>query len=242
MCSLLWEAVARCCNGSCCACYLAPLLPSLLSTSARCSPQQPKLYGMLASLAACLLLVIIVACCACLQEEVLARSQSKQFYQHLLANFQQLKSELASSRPCFLLPRGGSAGSSSSTTIAACSSLLAVTCALDDDLAGADEARQQLQLVHGGPGSTSRHESAPATPAGNGKSSGPGSFNIFNTGGSGSDAGAGKPGLGVFIGGGGAGAAAGTQAAVVLAACPHQVLLPADGPEGEALGRRMLQM
>ncbi|WIA20977.1 hypothetical protein OEZ85_005314 [Tetradesmus obliquus] len=169
-----------------------------------------------------------------IQEEVLARSQSKHFYQHLLTNFQQLKSELASSRPCFLLPRGGSAGSnSSSATIAACSSLLAVTCALDDDLAGADEARQQLQLVHGGPGSTSRHDSAPATPAGNGKSSGPGSFNIFNTGGSGSDAGAGagKPGLGVFIGGVGAGAAAGSQAAVVLAACPHQVLLPADGPE-----------
>jgi hypothetical protein len=166
-----------------------------------------------------------------LQEEVLARSQSKQFYQHLLTNFQQLKSELASSRPCFLLPRGGSTSSGST------SSLLAVTCALDDDLAGADEARQHQQLIHGGVGSTSRNDSstAPATPAGNGKSGGPGSFNIFNSAGgsAGGDAAAGKPGLGVFIGGTGAGVPAGSQAAVVLAACPHQVLLPSDGPEGE---------
>jgi hypothetical protein len=176
----------------------------------------------------------------CLQEEVLARSQSKQFYQHLLTNFQQLKSELASSRPCFLLPRGGSS-SSSTTATASSSSLLAVTCALDDDLAGADEARQQQQLIHGGVGSTSRSDTstAPGTPAGNGKSGGPGSFNIFNSAGgsAGVDAGAGKPGLGVFIGGAGAaGAAGGSQAAVVLAACPHQVLLPADGPEGAAAG------
>jgi hypothetical protein len=215
VCMLSWPLYSASCSS------LAAVQPPPTSTVHHCTSGNSRL-----------------ACCACLQEEVLARSQSKQFYQHLLTNFQQLKSELASSRPCFLLPRGGSAGSSSSTTTtisSGCSSLLAVTCALDDDLAAADEARQQQQLLHGGPGSTSRHDSAPATPAGNGKSSGPGSFNIFNNaGGSGSDAGAGKPGLGVFIGGGGAGAAAGSQAAVVLAACPHQVLLPSDGPEGGA--------
>lgn len=77
-------------------------------------------------------------CCWYLQDEVLARSQSKQFYQHLLSNFQQLKKDLTSSRPCFLLPRGGGANSNTSP--------LAVTCAMDDDLATADEARQHHLL------------------------------------------------------------------------------------------------
>lgn len=161
-----------------------------------------------------------------LQEEVLARSKSKQFYQHLLNNFQQLKSELAASRPCFLLPRGNSSSSS------CC--YLVVTCALDDDLAAAEDARQQQQqLILGGAGSISSRQDAPATPNGNAKAQ-VWSFDIFNnTGSSGSGLtvdSSGKPGLGVCIGGS---AAAGNQAAMVLAACPHQVLLPSDGPEGE---------
>jgi hypothetical protein len=75
-----------------------------------------------------------------MQEEVLARSQNKLFYQHLLANFQQLKSSLESSRPCFLLPRGNT------TT----GSYLAVSCALDDDLAAPEDARTMVCIEQPG--------------------------------------------------------------------------------------------
>lgn len=70
---------------------------------------------------------------------MLARSQNKLFYQHLLANFQQLKSSLESSRPCFLLPRGNTTGS-----------YLAVSCALDDDLAAPEDARTMVCIEQPG--------------------------------------------------------------------------------------------
>lgn len=88
-----------------------------------------------------LVLTFFCVCHLWQQEEVLARSQSKQFYQHLLTNFQQLKQDLTASRPCFLLPRNTANGASSGSIF------WAVTCALDDDLTGPDELRQQQMLT-----------------------------------------------------------------------------------------------
>jgi hypothetical protein len=169
-----------------------------------------------------------------LQEEILARSQSKAFYQHLTTLFQQFKSSLVASRPCFLLPRASNG---------AANGYLAVSCALDDDLAFGDE-QQQAAVGPGAGGGASATAAADAVAAASAAAATPpagarlGSYNIFGGGGSG---GSGKPGLGVFITGSGSGsggsatapaAGAGHTAALVLAAGPHQVLLPPDSPEG----------
>jgi hypothetical protein len=184
-------------------------------------------------------------CCACcaagaLQEEVLARSQSKQFYQHLITLFQQLKTRLVTSRPCFLLPRAG-VSSTSASYGAPTGGLLAVSCALDDDLVCAEELclNQQVSALSMG--------SDPTGPAriSEGGNSTPtagrlGSYNIFNGNSQGQG---GKPGLGVFIAGS---AASGTPVAsqgpaLVVAAGAHQVLLPQDAEEGKDGGATGLQ-
>jgi hypothetical protein len=168
-----------------------------------------------------------------LQEEVLARSQSKQFYQHLIMLFQHLKTRLVTSRPCFLLPRAGINSNTSSYSSAA-GGLLAVSCALDDDLVYADDAcltQQTLALPDsaGPQGRNSEGGNGNAPPGGR-----LGSYNIFgnNQGANGS-----KPGLGVFIAGGSGSSGvpiASQGPALVVAAGPHQVLLPPESTEGEA--------
>lgn len=185
-----------------------------------------------------------------LQEEVLARSQSKQFYQHLITLFQQLKTRFASSRPCFLLPRNAAGGSNSNNSANSNSGgLLAVSCALDDDLAHADEAylaQQTVGLSPGGPDSAAQQnqqqprnsEGGSTTPT----AARLGSYNIFSgNNGSGGIAGSGKPGLGLFIAGGGGSSGSGGMPgaggsygpALVVAAAPHQVLLQTDSLEGK---------
>lgn len=165
----------------------------------------------------------------------MARSQSKQFYQHLITLFQHLKTRLVTSRPCFLLPRAGvnsnSAGYSSSA-----GGLLAVSCALDDDLVHADEVTclgQQTMAVS--LGSDTAGGQARNSEGGNSQATGClGSYNIFS--GNSQGAGGGKPGLGVFIAGGSgsSGVPVGSQSpALVVAAGPHQVLLPLESVEGE---------
>lgn len=168
-----------------------------------------------------------------LQEEVLARSQSKQFYQHLIMLFQHLKTRLVTSRPCFLLPRAGINSNTSSYSSAA-GGLMAVSCALDDDLVYADDAcltQQTLALPDsaGSQGRNSEGGNGNAPPGGR-----LGSYNIFgnNQGANGT-----KPGLGVFIAGGSgsSGVPVASQGpALVVAAGPHQVLLPPGSTEGEA--------
>lgn len=168
-------------------------------------------------------------CCA-VQEEVLARSQSKQFYQHLITLFQQLKTRLVTSRPCFLLPRAGVSSNSASYTSSA-GGLLAVSCALDDDLVHADEVTclgQQTAALSVGSDAAARCSEG-------GNSQRLGSYNIFS--GNSQGINGGKPGLGVFIAGGSGSSGvpvASQSPALVVAAGPHQVLLPADCTEGEA--------
>lgn len=200
------------------------------------APARGSLCGALkCSMQTAAQLTSAVACacmCACavrlllLQEEVLARSQSKQFYQHLITLFQHLKTRLVTSRPCFLLPRAGINTSSSSSYGSAAGGLLAVSCALDDDLVHADEAclTQQALSVQDSP--QGRLSEGGNTPPG-----GPRAYNIFAHGS--------KPGLGVFIAGGSGSSGvpiASQSAALVVAAGPHQVLLPAESVEGEAKG------
>lgn len=175
----------------------------------------------------------------------MARSQSKQFYQHLITLYQQLKSRLVNSRPCFLLPRGG--GNSSSNNSSSLG-FLAVTCALDDDLVHADEAylcSHQQQAVN-----MSLVSEASCLPRNSDGGNSPqaanrlGSYNIFSASTPGNPGG--KPGLGVFVAGGGSSssstingvspAGASSAPAFVVAAGPHQVLLPADAMEGEREG------
>jgi hypothetical protein len=174
-----------------------------------------------------------VLCFLCPQEEVLARSQSKQFYQHLITLFQHLKTRLVTSRPCFLLPRAGVNGTSASASSyhSAGGGLLAVSCALDDDLVHADEVSclgQQTAVMSLGPEARANSEAG----GNNQQQQRLGSYNIF----SGNSQSSGKPGLGVFIAGGSGsnGVPVGSQSpALVVAAGPHQVLLPADSAEGE---------
>jgi len=155
--------------------------------------------------------------CHAVQEEVLARSQSKQFYQHLITLFQQLKTCLVTSRPCFLLPRPGGS-----------SSLLAVSCALDDDLAYADESSLSQQALSmsltSEPSIQARSSEAGGSPPAANRL---GSYNIFSATSPGNSTG--KPGLGVFVGGGGSS----SGPAFVVSAGPHQVLLPPESAEGE---------
>lgn len=172
---------------------------------------------------------MLLCCCPYAQEEVLARSQSKQFYQHLITLFQHLKTRLVTSRPCFLLPRAGVNGASASYHSAG--GLLAVSCALDDDLVHADEVSclgQQTAVMSLGPDAAARISE------GANQQQRLGSYNIFSSNSQGS--GSGKPGLGVFIAGGSgsSGVPVGSQSpALVVAAGPHQVLLPTDSAEGE---------
>jgi hypothetical protein len=177
------------------------------------------------------LLLFAVAVC-CVQEEVLARSQSKQFYQHLITLFQQLKTRLVTARPCFLLPRAG-VNSSSASYNSSTGGLLAVSCALDDDLVHADEATclgQQTAAVSLGADTAGGQ----ARSSEGGNSGRLGSYNIFS--GNSQGVSGGKPGLGVFIAGGSgsSGVPVGSQSpALVVAAGPHQVLLPLESVEGE---------
>lgn len=163
---------------------------------------------------------------------MLARGQSKQFYQHLITLFQGLKSSLVSSRPCFLLPR-------TTNNAPGAGHYLAVSCALDDDLSFADEQAAVITLPSAPEPARSSEAGVPSTPPGTSRL---GSYNIFGSTSSGASGGSGKPGLGMFIAGGGANGSSGAtpgshSTALVLAAGPHQVLLPPDATEGEG-GRK----